>query len=316
MHEALESKPCVICQATDHQLVYQFEADLYDRDIYETASWDGRLSIGGRIVQCNNCALVYANPSFKEAYLHLVYPSDIVPSQMNKEAELVAGKKKYQQIVRAIKRIAHPKDVICDIGTRYGVLPSLIESDTGLEACGIEYNAASVAVGQSWGNKIVQGTIADLGGALESFGYNERRVMVVMDDVLEHLVDPNRDIGLISEAQKPGDYLCLRQMDMDSLGHRLYRKDWYYLAPAGHMFYFDEHSIRQLLDNNGYDIEKIIRFPDWKNYLKMSVKALRDKIRSLRRKPKKNCYVNGKIIFLDNRKKSHDDMFLVIAKKR
>jgi hypothetical protein len=50
--EIRESKSCNICNSEKHQPVYSWSKDHYDHEKYETASWDGRLSLDLQIVKC------------------------------------------------------------------------------------------------------------------------------------------------------------------------------------------------------------------------------------------------------------------------
>ena len=81
-NELRESKPCCICNADQHKEVYQWPANYYSHQEFETASWDGRQSLPLSIVKCSSCQMVYTRPSFKLESLSLVYPDDIVPPEI------------------------------------------------------------------------------------------------------------------------------------------------------------------------------------------------------------------------------------------
>lgn len=314
MYEFLESKNCNICQSDQFQVLYSYPENFYDHDQFETASWDGRQSYPAQIVKCSSCGLVYSHPSFKEEYLHWIYPEEVVKSDLNFQNEVKSGQKKYKQILEAFSEF-NVKESVCDIGSRYGVLPYLASSLLGIEGFGIEFNAAAVEFGKANNSDIYQGTVLDLPRILRErqLDYIEA---VSMDDVLEHLIDPLADLETIASVQRSGGLLFLRQMDLNSLGHRKYGEHWHYIQPAAHMYYFNEASIDKLLDKAGYDVVSVSRYPDWKNHLKMANRTLRDFSRQLRGKKKPSRMLNGKQLYLDQRPASHDDMFLVVARKR
>jgi hypothetical protein len=100
-------------------------------------------------------------------------------------------------------------------------------------------------------------------------------------------------------------------MDIISLGHSLFRKRWYYLQPAAHMYYFNIKTIKLLLHNFGYKLIKVHRT----NPVKNLIHTLSRTAYSFIFNTKHDWQVNNKRMYLADRKKSLDDMFLVIAKK-
>lgn len=230
----LETKACAICSNDSFKLVYSFPDNYYDRKKFETSSWDGRVSFSPHIVTCSKCGLVQTNPSFKESSLDLVYPEDRIKKiDVSKEFSFT---KKYDELLKILTKYKKNGSLI-DIGSRYGVFPWHAKKFYNFDSAGIELNKACVKEGNRFFKNIVSGGVLDIPKALKLL--NKKKVNVItMDDVLEHLVHPLRDLNFISKYQNKGDIIIMRQMNFDSLGRKLFGRHWYYIQPAAHQYYF------------------------------------------------------------------------------
>lgn len=307
-----EERPCLLCGNDAPRVVYTFRENYYDRRRFETASWDGRLGLSGRIVRCPACDLWYASPAFRSEALAHVYPADLVESSLTFERALAQSRSKHAWLVARVREQL-PSGSVCDLGTRYGVLPHLL-SRAGYDAFGIEYNPAAVSVARAASVPVFQGSVDDLPRVLA----DTRRTHVdafTLDDVLEHLADPRAALERLKSVQHAGGLLFLQQMDLDSLGHKLFRRHWYYLQPAAHMYYFNERSLRRLLDQVGYDVISVQRPGIARNLRRTLTRTLPGAaLRLLRTLGRPGAH--GKPSYLTRRFRSADDMFLVIARKR
>lgn len=306
-----ESKKCCICDLDDYRVCYEWPANFYPHDQFETASWDGRTNLPLTIVECSNCSMVYTRPSFKEQHLGLIYPDDIVPASTD-SAKLLATRK-WDGIISCMKRHLPQGSTVCDVGTRYGVLVKQL-AEHGFSSWGVEYNAAAVSKSIELGiENVFEGTIKTIGHIREKHSI-DRVNGFVLDDVLEHLVNPAEEISALAENQKSGDFIFARQMNWNSLGHKLFRKSWYYLQPGAHMYFFDPQSAKKLFDNAGYDIVEIQKAPLTENICSFRDIAV-GVVKRLLGRGRRNWNVNGKEMYL-NRRSKLSDMFLVVAKKR
>jgi 2-polyprenyl-3-methyl-5-hydroxy-6-metoxy-1,4-benzoquinol methylase len=310
----LETKPCDICGSTEYDVLYRYERDFYDHEVYETCSWDGRQSIDLEVVTCRECRTSYARPSFREEALDLVYPSDLIPAQPDL-ARLVERRDKHDQMVASLARVLSG-GVVCDVGTRYGVMPEKARR-AGFDAFGIDSNAQTVQAGRAAGLPVEHAHLGSLSEVLAR-RHLDRVHAFTLDDVVEHLAYPTRDLRELARFQEAGDLLLLRQMDLDSLGHRRYGRDWYYVQPAAHMYYYDAASLTRLVAKVGYEVCAIERAHRWKNLASLTARdGWHLLARALRLAPRRRKWlVKGKQMYLVERRKSPDDMFLVVARKR
>lgn len=222
--DLLESKPCLLCGDHAARIVYDYPAGYYDHGRWETASWDGRINLPLRIVRCPKCGLMFSRPSFRAAALQHVYPEDLVEPEQSFERALAQTQAKHAKMLAQICTL-RTAGSLCDVGTRYGVLPHLARQ-AGFDGFGVEYNAAAVRIAVDAGVPVYQGNVDAVPRVLTERGLTHVDVFV-LDDVLEHLVDPRLALQTLSLAQQPRGLLILKQMDLDSLGHRLFQRHWY-----------------------------------------------------------------------------------------
>lgn len=260
---------CDLCGSDSSRVVYDFPAGYYDRKKFTTFSWDGGLDIGLTIVRCTNCGLIYQNPCITPEAMKYVYPESIIPEHIDYKQLLATHKfglilelvRKYQNESKGKKLNA------IDIGTRYGVLPMLMKQ-IGLNAMGLEYNRKCVeAARQSGCDCIHQGELSGLRQLSDSIGIKQFHV-VTMIDVIEHLLHPTDELKLISELQSSGDVMIVTTMDTDSLGHRLFKKYWYYIH-SQHTYYFTKETLVKLYAKLGYRLEEVVRIPGYKSIPKI-----------------------------------------------
>jgi len=311
----LEYKDCIICGSSNSTVLYSWKKEYYKHSKYETCSWDGRKKILLNIVKCAECNLVYTRPSFTQEYLHLVYPRDIIPKEES-VGKMFKSNEKYASLIDIILR-HRKKGTLLDIGTRYGVFPWLAEK-YGFDAYGIEYNLEAVKSSRKYYKNIFHGSSRNIEEIIEVNELEEPNI-IVLDDVLEHLVNPTIELGIFSRIQDKGDFLVLRQMDYNSLGRKLYRKNWYYFQPAAHQFYFDKKSIENLLNQFDYKIVKIYKMPLIKNLLRTIYKNCYKSMITIYKnycKNRKESYRQSKPLYLINRLASYNDMFTVVAIKK
>jgi SAM-dependent methyltransferase len=308
--ELRENKPCVLCGGDQVEVVYRYPPDYYDHARFETAGWDGRQSLDLQIVRCVRCDLWFSRPSFRAESLSYVYPEDVVAARTRFEDELRKSRGKHTRMLARIQERLS-SGVVWDIGSRYGVLPYLACA-AGYAATGVEYNAASVRVAQRAGAPVVQGALEDVPRLVATQGIGHVDAFV-LDDVVEHLVNPKLGLATLASVQKPGGLLFLQQMDRDSLGHRIARRHWYYVSPAGHMYYFDEKTLRALLDAVGYDVLSITRPNPLVNLRRTVTRTWPGAVAKILRSKLPGA---GKASYLTRRLRSADDMFFVVAVKR
>jgi 2-polyprenyl-3-methyl-5-hydroxy-6-metoxy-1,4-benzoquinol methylase len=85
--------------------------------------------------------------------------------------------------------------------------------------------------------------------------------VVYMNDVIEHLRDPVRDLGQIRSRLRPGGAIFVVTMNMDSLTARVRRDSWHIVTNPTHFWFYDELSLRRTLRSAGFVKLTVERWP-------------------------------------------------------
>ena len=314
MEEIQEYKDCNICGSKEFKVIYYFHPHYYDHKKFITHSWDGEKEIGLQIVKCKKCKLIYQNPSINEDGLKYIYPESIITGKL--DYENLVSNHKFGHLLDVISNYyPNPKNknlTFLDVGTRFGVLPELL-SKKGFNSIGIEMNAQCVKSARDSGFKFIyQGKIDDLKKISENVSI-ARYNLVVLVDVIEHLLNPFEELENIAKFQKKGDRIIITTMDVDSLGHKIFKKEWYYIH-SQHTFYFNIKTIKLLFAKLGYDIEYKFQIPAYKTITILGKELLKYFKHKIERNRIKD-YKGEKIWFADNRPHLFD-LFTIVLEKR
>jgi len=126
-------------------------------------------------------------------------------------------------------------DVGCGSGATLRVMQEL-----GWDAEGIDFDPITVENAKSKCLNVHLGTLREQQYDDDSFD------AVVMCHVIEHVHDP---LDLVRECQrilKPGGRLVILTPNVDSWGHRHFRRAWLFLDPPRHLHLFNQATLRSL----------------------------------------------------------------------
>jgi len=200
-----------------------------------------------RIVRCQECDLVFVNPTFDEAHYKKVYASQV-----------------YQDIVRDLGINSHDYRVerfgtervrmmgehlrvpngrgprYLDVGCSTGFVVEAAR-DKGWEVIGIDLNPSAIEFGRSRGLDLRTVALEDAGFAPGSFD------CVSLFDVLEHLLDPRRTLRACVDLLAPGGIVSLYVPNFDSASRLLMGADAHFIWPTHHLNYYTPTTIRDLM---------------------------------------------------------------------
>tara|TARA_X000000950_G_scaffold199168_1_gene239843 strand:+ start:417 stop:1349 length:933 start_codon:yes stop_codon:yes gene_type:complete len=248
-------KKCNICESDDFTILHYYEKHYYDSKKFIKHSWDGDLDLDLSIVKCKKCELVFQNPCINEKALKFFYPEEIIPEKINLNKELNNHKFNYllNEIIFKIYSKNGKNISVLDVGARYGILSTLLNKN-GFNAFSLEYNKKCVKTAISSGvKKIDTGTIENISLLAQKYLINNFNI-VVLNDVIEHLINPKKDLLIISKFQSSGDRIIITTPNFDSLGYKIFKKYWYYIH-GQHTFYFTTKTIALMAKKINYELE-------------------------------------------------------------
>jgi len=203
------------------------------------------------IVRCNQCDLVYVNPTFDEAHYKRVYVSteyqEIVRDLGIKSHEYRTrrfGQERVRLMSDQLPGVRSPKYL--DVGCSTGFVVEAAR-DAGWNAIGIDLNPSAIEFGQSRGLELRAVALEDAGYDAESFD------AVSLFDVLEHLLDPVRTLRACTRLLRPGGIVFLYVPNYDSASRMLMGKDAHFIWPTHHLNYYTPATIRDLMTRESLD---------------------------------------------------------------
>ena len=79
---------------------------------------------------------------------------------------------------------------------------------------------------------------------------------ILLCHVIEHLAEPIEILKECLSILKPGGILIMLTPNSESLGHRLFGRNWLHLDPPRHLYLFNSSNMRRILEQTGFEIER------------------------------------------------------------
>ena len=238
----LEEVPCAICGADDVDLCHT------------KASPDGETF---PIVRCRRCSLVYVSPRRRPETLLDLYRR---PAYFRTNQAMVSGYRDYladhalhriffRRQLHRIERYVR-KGRILDVGCAAGFL--LDEARRrGWQTEGVEPSAfASNYARDELRLSVFTGLLHDIRHPDGHFD------AVVMDDVIEHVGDPEAELAEVRRILRPGGAVLVHTPNADSFSYRISGRHWVHLKPSEHLVYFSPRTLGALLARLGFETKE------------------------------------------------------------
>ncbi|MBC7456937.1 MAG: class I SAM-dependent methyltransferase [Bdellovibrionaceae bacterium] len=233
--------PCPVCNSTNEKVFLQPTVDESDpAKLYGAAS-----GIPGtqRLVQCQNCEMIYESPRYDAATIVQGYMSSQEAGHDSQYPMRV--KSFFLTLKKLANRIPGKGAKVLDIGTAGGAFLDAA-AQYGFDAFGMEPSADLVARGQARGLKIQQGTIESHKFAPSSFD------MVCLWDVIEHLPDPKFALEEVKKLLKPDGILLINYPDIGTWQAKLAGKKFWWILSV-HLHHFTRRTIFDICKRTGFD---------------------------------------------------------------
>jgi len=198
------------------------------------------------IVQCRQCGLVYTNPRRKPSVILNDYEEVVDERYL---AERQARRATFGRNIRPLEKMIPDRNGhrLLDVGAHVGVFVEVAQ-ERGWDAAGIEPSRWAVEQGRQRGLHMIQGTLRDAELDSESFD------VVTMWDVVEHLIEPMRDIREVARLLKPGGVFCVHTIDVDSRFARLMGRRWPWLVEM-HNYFFSPKTLGAMVERAGLQVD-------------------------------------------------------------
>ena len=242
----MRSVSCNLCGADDWEVRFaateNVDAGLDTRAFRCTHDGYGSHT---QIVTCRICGHVYANPRWDPDELMEAYAS-VEDALYVDERE--GREKTFARHLRSIENYAGSGSgqSLLDVGAYIGVFVEIARSQ-GWDAQGVEPSRWAVEEAESLGLPVFEGTLE--AGHLDGKQFD----VVTLWDVIEHMDDPSAELSRIFALLKPGGYIAVHTMDIDSLASKMMGSRWPWLMDM-HIHYFSRTTLTKMLEKKGFDV--------------------------------------------------------------
>ena len=221
------------------------------------------------ILRCRQCGLVYANPrpggeEVLEAYQEVEDPL-YLQEEMGRLLTFRRHVSTMEEVVGFSQESAsQERHRLLDVGCYTGLFLKAAQ-ERGWGAWGVEPCHWAVEEGQRQGLAILEGTLNDLSLPAESFD------VLTFWDVVEHLTDPCATFVEAWRILKPGGWIIIQTMDVESWPARFLGSHWPWLMEM-HLYYFSPSTLGHMLQQAGFTP---VRRAQLGRYLRLSYLASR-----------------------------------------
>jgi SAM-dependent methyltransferase len=238
------------------------------------------------VSECNQCGLLFQNPSLKSEFLRKHYPDDYAPYSAGEVTIgrtvlwFLKNRKGYNHLSEQ-PPINWPKqlwgkwssgmqlfpdyvpngrllEVACASGNRLELLRKFEWS----ECLGIEYSEYAAQIARERGFVVYSGRVED---TLREIPDNSLDV-IIASFVMEHLDNPFSVTNQLSEKLKPGGQFIFSTLNINSPDFWLWRENWYDLDLPRHYTFFRKRDLYQMLEKN-FQIDNIYYQPAPNDYV-------------------------------------------------
>jgi 2-polyprenyl-3-methyl-5-hydroxy-6-metoxy-1,4-benzoquinol methylase len=203
------------------------------------------------IVRCRQCSLVYTNPLPSLDFIWSRYSPEYFEQEYLPAWGVHAGQVDpevlYQRHLPTLESVRPYRQTnwLLDVGAGAGLFLHAAQQD-GWQVQGVEIASAGVEFARSrLGLDVIQGRMTEVD--LPSEHYD----VVVMQETIEHLLDPMAVLKEIHRVLRLGGMLSMTTPNFNSLTHKLVGREWSVLSPGEHLFYFTPQTLCTMLERAG-----------------------------------------------------------------
>jgi len=237
---------CPIC-GSQGEILYQ---GLKDRIYQIPGVWS--------FFQCLECKTIWLNPrpdiqEFQKLYeIYYTHSNDTftIPSkeEITEKFKNLLLPGRYDEINHLdtffLSKVNNGK--LLDIGCGNGVFLARMR-EKGWDVTGLEADAKAAFIAESrYGLKVIVGRWEEVDFLPNSFD------AIIMNHVIEHMTDPGYSLKRCFDVLKIGGELSLVTPNIESLGHKIFRKYWYSLDPPRHLILFSKKNLKELFKDLGF----------------------------------------------------------------
>ena len=249
MKNQLENINCYLCGEKNDKFLFNAK--------------DRLLGIKGvfKIVQCQNCGLIYLNPRPKKALLNDFYPQNYyhiigLPEQPEDKLDFI----KKNALISQRKRIFEIENYhkskedsnILDVGCGAGSFLYAIKNLKNCNVCGIDLSPQTVKFCcEKLDLDVKEGSL--LKNSLNPGFFD----IITMWHYFEHEMEPSNVLKEARRLLKDRGVLILEIPNAGSFSARFFKSRWFGLDAPRHLVQYDPYTLEKMLNQMGFNILEI-----------------------------------------------------------
>jgi len=208
---------------------------------------------GFTIVRCRGCGLAYVTPRPRESDLVALYSAEGYYRNLNASPfgypdylgeRWLLERLVVRRLVEIETRVGRPGRLL-DVGCATGVLVEAAAA-RGWTAVGVDVSTFAATQCHARGLDVRHGDLFSTALPRDHFD------VVVLDDTMEHLLDPGRALAEIRTLLRPGGLITLNTPNDGGWLRRAMGRHWFHCKPPEHLYYFSPRTLRALLERHGF----------------------------------------------------------------
>ena len=218
--------------------------------------YDGKKFYPYAVKKCSGCKLSYLSPRPTELAMLSLYQKDQYFASANEDGysdyatQAPALRTTFKRLLQTLDKRGKTGGDFLEIGCGYGYL---LEEAKPFFArrVGTDFSVGAVYQAKRCADIVYQGGV-DAVPKSELFNF------VIATHVIEHVYQPKQFIRNLLQRLKPGGHLLIATPDMGSFWRKLMGARWPSFKLPEHVLYFDEVTMKRLLNECGLmQIEKV-----------------------------------------------------------
>ena len=197
---------------------------------------------------CQNCQIVFQHPVSKKE-IEKYYQKQYFSSKKRVLDQFVNWfiKEKHLKNIKLIKKHTTKKKLL-DIGTGYGYFVKLA-LENGFKSQGIEPSKESVKMAKKLFGISLENSFFD-----RNYRIKEKFDVITAFHVIEHVLDPLDFIKAVYKRLNYKGIFILETPNVQCFNSLRMKKNWPFVLPNEHLFYFSFRSLVPLLEKSGFKI--------------------------------------------------------------
>lgn len=207
------------------------------------------MSLGFALARCEGCGHKYAEEVLSAADLAGDYYDE--PDADIAARSLSAKRARFSEYLRTLEGLFARPGRVLDVGCNAGELLGFFQ-EIGWKVAGVEPSPGPAAFARTrLGAPIWEG---DAEVALPE---GELFDLITMTHVMEHVIEPGRLLARLRRALSPGGALLIEVPNADDALLSVWGGYYRPLCPGDHVSFFNERSMRRLLDEGGFEVRSV-----------------------------------------------------------